>query len=118
MNTAKTLQIGAFSAIISFLTAFLIYRGLENFSGIVHVFAIIACGLMIGACQGFLIERPSHNAIGIGTFVGTLILWSPVVVVTYGFALAAVPFLAAFAVLVSCGAKLGCNLRERAGRSA
>lgn len=46
-----------------------------------------------------------------GAFVGISILWTPVVVVTYGFALLALPLLAAFAMLSFFGAKLGANLR-------
>jgi len=53
------------------------------------------------------------GALGIGSFIGILILWLPVVLATYGFALLALPFLAAFATLVVAGATLGTALRAK-----
>jgi len=112
MNVAKTRVIGAFSAVVGFFAAFLVCTSFENFSAVARVSAIVAAALAIGACQGLLFERQWHKAIGIGTFAGMLILWLPVIAVTYGFALLALPLLAAFAVLVFYGAKLGTSLRR------
>lgn len=110
-NTNKAGVIGVFSTIVSLITVFLNYTSLENFSGTVRITAIVASALAIGFCQGFFFERVWHRAIGMGAFVGISILWTPVVVVTYGFALLALPLLAAFAMLSFFGAKLGANLR-------
>ena len=118
MSTARTRLIGALSAVLSFLAVFLVYTSFENFPGMVHVLAITTCGLVIGICQGFFIQRPQHRTIGMATFVGVLILWLPVVFVTYGFALLALPLLAAFSLLVFCGARLGSHIRASAWRSA
>ncbi|NHQ92059.1 hypothetical protein [Janthinobacterium lividum] len=118
MSTARTGLIGALSAVLSFLAVFLVYTSFENFPGMVNVLAIAACGLVIGVCQGFLIQRPQHRTIGMATFAGLLILWLPVVFVTYGFALLALPLLAAFALLVFFGARLGSHLRASACRPA
>ena len=112
MNVAKTRLIGAFSAVVSFFAAFFVCTSFENFSGMVRVSAVVAAALAIGACQGLFIERQWHKAVGLGTFVGMFILWLPVIAVTYGFALLALPLLAAFAVLVFYGAKLGARLRK------
>jgi uncharacterized membrane protein len=111
MTTAKTGLIGALSAVLSFLAVFLIYMSFDNFSAMVNLFAIVLCGLGIGIIQGFFIKRPQHRTIGIATFVGILILWLPVVLVSYGFALLALPLLAAFAMLVFFGARLGAHFR-------
>ena len=111
MSKVKIGLIGISSAIITFLVAFSNYRGLEDFSGIIRLIAIVLSALAIGMCQGFFVERAGHLAIGTGAFFGLLILYSPVVVVTYGFALMALPLLAAFALLVFFGAKIGANLR-------
>jgi hypothetical protein len=111
MSKIKTGLIGITSAVISFLGAYFNHTGLEDFSGMVRLVAIILSALAIGMCQGFIVERAGHGAIGIGAFFGLLILFSPVVVVTYGFALMALPLLAAFALLVFFGARIGTNLR-------
>jgi hypothetical protein len=117
MNMAKTGLIAAFSAVLNPIAAVLMFTRLENFPGIVRLLAVVVSGLATGISQGFFIGRPWHGAIGIGTFVGALILWSPVVVVTYGFALFWLPLLGAFAIVVYFGAKLGSNLRVRACRA-
>lgn len=114
MNISKKVIIGASSAVVNPLTAFVAHTAFENFSGSVQWLAVAMTGLSTGMLEGIFIGRPWLRAIGIGTFIGTLILWSPVVLVTYGFALLALPLLAAFAVLVWFGAKLGNNLRARA----
>lgn len=111
MSKVKTGLIGISSAVLSFFVAFFNYTGLENFSGIIRLAAIVSSALAIGICQGFFVQRSGHRTVGIGAFFGLLILWSPVVMVTYGFALMALPLLVAFAMLVSFGAKIGANLR-------
>jgi hypothetical protein len=111
MSKIKTGLIGITSAAINSSVAFFNYTGLEDFSGIVRLVAIILSALAIGICQGFFVERAGHRAIGIGAFFGLLILNLPVVVVTYGFALMALPLLVAFALLVFFGAKIGADLR-------
>ncbi|MYM23793.1 hypothetical protein GTP46_14155 [Duganella sp. FT135W] len=111
MSAAKMGLIGSLSAVVSFLAVFLIYIGMENFPGMIKIAAVVLSALAIGICQGFFIERAWHRTIGIGTFTGILILWLPVIAVTYGFALLALPFLAAFAMVVFYGAKLGARFR-------
>jgi len=49
--------------------------------------------------------------VGMGAFFGLLILWLPVVLVTYGFALIGLPLLVGFGMLVFFGAKIGANFR-------
>jgi hypothetical protein len=117
MSKVRTGFIGVSSATISLLVAFFNYRSLENFSGTVRLVAIVLSALVIGMCQGFFVQRSGHRAVGIGAFFGLLILWSPVVLVTYGFALMALPLLAALAMLVFFGTKIGANLRLNACRS-
>lgn len=111
MSKIKTALIGITSAVISFLVGFFNYTGFENYSGTVRLAAIILSALAIGMCQGLFVERAAHRTIGVGAFFGLLILFSPIIVVTYGFALMALPLLAAFALLVFFGAKIGANLR-------
>jgi hypothetical protein len=111
MSKVKTGLIGVSSGIISFFSAFFSYTGLENFDGIIRLAAIVLSALAIGMGQGFFVQRSGHRTVATGAFFGLLILWSPVVVVTYGLALVALPLLAGFAMLVFLGAKFGANLR-------
>lgn len=103
-------MIGMLSAGASLLVVFLNYTSFENFPGIVRLCALVISGFAIGIGQGLFIGRPWHGAIGIGAFVGLLIGWVPVVMVTYGFALLGLPLLAIFATLVFLGAKFGAHL--------
>jgi len=118
MNKVKTGLIGISSAIIIFFVAFFNYRSFENFSGIVRSVAIVLSVLVMGMCQGFFVQRSGHRAVGVGAFFGLLILWLPVVLATYGFALMALPLLAGLAMLVFFGAKIGANLRLNSRSSA
>ena len=118
MSAARTGLIGTLIAILGFLAVLLIYTSLELFPGTVTVLAIVVCGFVIGLGQGWLIQPSQHRTIGMATFVGVLILWLPVVLVSYGFALLAVPLLAAFAQLVFFGARQGSHLRAAACRTA
>ncbi|MBA5604443.1 hypothetical protein H3H36_03590 [Duganella sp. FT3S] len=113
MNIPKTVIIGVFSAVVNPLIAFIVHTAFENFSGSAQWLVVVMIGLSTGMLEGIFIGRPWHRTIGIGTFIGTLILWSPVVMATYGFALLALPLLATFAVLVWFGTKLGNNLRAK-----
>jgi Mg/Co/Ni transporter MgtE len=114
MKISQTAIVGACGAVANPLAAFIAHTVFEDFSGLVQWLAVVITGLSIGMLEGIFIARPLHRAIGIGTFIGLLIIWSPVVMVTYGFALLALPLLAAFAVLVWLGTKLGNTLRARA----
>ncbi len=107
----KTGLIGAFSIILSTLSASLVYMVFEAYPGWVKLLAIVFCALLIGALQGFFIRPSHHKVVGIASFIGIVILWLPVVLATYGFALLALPLLAAFARLVLAGATLGSKLR-------
>ena len=111
MNKVKMEFIGIFSAIITIFVAFFNYAGLEDFSGIVRLVAIVVSALVIGIFHGIFVRRSAHRMVGKGAFFGLLLLWSPVVLVTYGLALMALPLLAAFAMLVFFGAKVGAFLR-------
>ncbi|MBY0557882.1 MAG: hypothetical protein K2P77_11810 [Burkholderiaceae bacterium] len=111
MRKVKTGLIAAFSIIMSTLSAYLVYTILEEYPGWVKLLAIVICALLIGTLQGFFIKPSQHKAVGIGSFIGIVILWLPAVLATYGFALLALPFLAAFTQLVLFGATLGTTLR-------
>jgi hypothetical protein len=114
MKISKTAIIGACGAVANPLAAFIAYTVFEEFPGLAQWLAVAITGLSIGMLEGIFIARPLHRAISLGTFIGLLIMWSPVVLVTYGFALLALPLLAGFAVLVRLGMTLGNSLRPRA----
>lgn len=102
---------GLCSAVLTSIALLLNYYGLENWSGISRLSAILLSGLAVGMCQGFFVDPTLLRAIGVGAFFGMLALISPVVAATYGFALLSLPLLAGFAVLVYLGGKMGANFR-------
>ena len=99
------------SAAMSLCVAYCNYITLENCSGAVRLFAIVLSALAVGVCQGLFVQKSEHRVVAMGAFLGLLSLWLPVIVVTYGFALMALPLFAAFAMLVFYGARIGASLR-------
>jgi hypothetical protein len=109
---------GALSALVIPAAAFLAFTSFENSPGIIQLAAVGISALVAGIVEGLLVERSCLDAIGWGTFAGSLVLWSPVVIATYGFALLGLPILAGLAALVWFGAKLACSLRGRSATQA
>ncbi|MYM37741.1 hypothetical protein [Duganella qianjiadongensis] len=108
----KTTLIAALSAVLGFLALYLVYIKLENFSAPVMLAAVCLSGVVIGAGQGFFLDRRWHKVIGNGTFIGIFILCLPAVAATYGFALLVLPLLVAYAWLVLASARFGASLRK------
>lgn len=95
------------SAIISLGAAFLVYIHTENLAGVASILTVLAAGFAAGLLQGAIAGRPWLNTIAISALLGALLLWLPILFVTYGFALLALPLLVAFAAVVWMGARLG-----------
>jgi hypothetical protein len=112
-SPTKTFALGAGSGIATMLGTFIIYLTTERFPGVVSLTAMVPMGLVIGCLLGLVAGSNLAKAVGIGAFIGILILWTPVVVVTYGFALLALPLLALYSSLVAVGAKVGGALRRK-----
>ncbi|MCX7294165.1 hypothetical protein [Janthinobacterium sp.] len=102
--------IGIVSATTSIGAAFLAYMYAEPLPDALKVLTVIAVGLVTGILQGMLLGSSWLKTIGISAFLGALLLWTPVVLVTYGFAVVALPLLAAFAAIVWVGGKLGAGI--------
>ncbi|MES2016854.1 MAG: hypothetical protein V4484_10175 [Pseudomonadota bacterium] len=69
--------------------------------------ALLAAGLLgftVGCLLGSAFKAPW--SIAIGAFAASAIMWTPVVIVTYGFALLGLPLLFAYAACVWTGARL------------
>ncbi|WP_409026878.1 hypothetical protein OX462_19845 [Janthinobacterium sp. SUN098] len=111
--------VGILSATTSIGAAFLAYMYAESLPDVLKVLAVIAAGLLTGILQGIVLGSSWLKTIGISAFLGALVLWTPVVLVTYGFAVVALPLLAAFAAIIWLGGKLGASiaikLRRRVG---
>jgi hypothetical protein len=74
--------------------------------GPLTVAAACLLGLTIGCVMGSTFKTAAPRPVAIGAFAAALILWLPVVVVTYGFALLGVPLLVAYAACVQAGARM------------
>ena len=64
------------------------------------VLAALGAGLMLGRLFG----RERRTSIGLGALTALLVLWAPLIVLTYGFALIGVPIPMGLAVCVAIGA--------------
>jgi hypothetical protein len=103
--------IGLCSFAVSTPAALLFYWYGENLPGLLRLAGWGVVGVAAGLLLGRLFGPRDYFAVGIGAFIGALLLWTPVVVVTYGFALLGVPFLVAYAATVALGAKYSAGRR-------
>ena len=110
----RTILIALFSAVASALTGLAAYRCFEHLPATIRILGFGAAALAIGLLQGKLFGAAAYKAAGVGAFVGVCVLWTPVVLVTYGFALAGIHYLIAFAGIVAVGVQWGA--KASAGR--
>lgn len=111
MKIVKPVMVGALSAATSILALWIAFFRLENFSLLIRLAAVVLSGVATGMWLGFFFDRRWHKAISRGAFIGAFILWLPVVAVTYGIALIALPLMLAYAWLVLAFARLGTRFR-------
>jgi hypothetical protein len=103
----RTILIALFSAVVSASGWLAVYRGFEHHSGTARILGFGVAALLIGLLQGRLFGAAAYKAAGVGAFLGVCVLWAPVVLLTYGFALAGLPYLATYAGIVAVGAQWG-----------
>jgi tetrahydromethanopterin S-methyltransferase subunit F len=97
-----------FSAASSFLSSlfgvWITYRYAEGIGTVVVTCAFYIVGILLGCANGLLFGRNSAKTIGYAALFAVLLLWTPVVLATYGFALIAIPLVIAYAACVYFGA--------------
>ena len=81
-------------------------------AAVIHGFAL---GLLI---QASFLERIPRSSIAVSSFLGAFLLWVPVVLVTYGLALMAIPIFVAYAASVVLGVHVATWHRARTQHSA
>jgi hypothetical protein len=110
----RTILITLFSAVASAASGLAAYRGFEHLPGTVRIIGFGVAALLIGLLQGKLFGAAAYKAAGVGAFLGVCVLWTPVVLVTYGFALAGIHYLFAYAGIVAVGVQWGAKRPVRA----
>lgn len=105
---------GVVGAVLNPLAAWFLFTHLTNSTLVTLMAAGIGAALVIGMIEGLVIRPSCLSAVVVGTLVGGLLMWSPVIVATHGFALMALPALAALTVFVWFGTCVGSFLRSRA----
>ena len=76
--------------------------------------AALGYGLLLGFTVQALVATPLPLVrVAVASFAGSIMLWLPVVLVTYGIALAAAPVFAAYAAAVVLGTVAALRLRTR-----
>lgn len=101
----KKLLSTVLSIFISPLFAYISFMYFEEYSGVVRIGALVLAGIAAGIAQGALFGERFYMTIGVGALLGALVMWAPIVMVTYGFALLGLPVLMAYAACVGVGAK-------------
>jgi hypothetical protein len=111
----RTILIALFSAVASAAIGLAAYRGFEHLPGTLRIIGFGAAALVIGLLQGRLFGAAAYKAAGVGAFLGVCVLWTPVVLVTYGLALAGLHYVVAYAGIVAVGVQWGAVNSVRGG---
>jgi hypothetical protein len=105
------LQTNRFGAIASFASSICIllptYYSLASESAYAIAGGLLVAGFFLGLLLGIVFGRRASPQIGKGAFIAASLLWTPVVIGTYGFALMAAPLLVAYGALTAAGAWFG-----------
>ena len=75
---------------------------------------VLSFGVVLGLTLGAIFPRVRTVALAIAAFAGIFAVWMPVVFVTYGLAVAALPVLLAYAAAVAFAAALSARARTLA----
>ena len=113
MQTARSFMAGIASFACSFALVLCTYWVLEGSGSWVMSSGIYAAGFVLGCVFACMFNPGRSWSIGVGAFVAVAVLWTPVVLTTYGFALLAVPLLAVYALLVVLGYRLVASRRKQ-----
>jgi hypothetical protein len=112
MQTARSFMAGLASFACSFVLVLSTYWVLEGSGRWVLSSGIYAVGFVLGGVFAYMFDPGRSLPIGVGAFLAVAVLWTPVVLTTYGFALVAVPLLAVYALLVVLGFRLVAGQRK------
>ena len=74
--------------------------------GAMTIVAVALLGFSVGCALGSAFRTATALPVALGAFGAALIMWTPVVVVTYGFALLGLPLLIGYAACVGAGARM------------
>lgn len=107
MQSARSRAAASTSFVASFVLAWATYRFLQSFGGAAVAVCAYLGAFALGALLGFLFGRQHLRSLAFGAFVAVALLWTPVVLTTYGIALVGVPLLVIFAACLAFGAWLG-----------
>lgn len=88
-------------------TALLVHHYLAGQSGTTMAVRMILAGLCVGVIHGWFFPRRYARHIAIAAFFALCLLWTPVVLASYGFGLIALPILLIYALAVFFGARFG-----------
>lgn len=96
--------------------AYLSFLLLDDFPDVLRIVGIIVAGFAAGMAQGALFGASCGIPIGVGAMFGAMLLWTPVVIITYGFALLGLPLLLAYACCVYLGVQCSARVYRPASR--
>jgi hypothetical protein len=107
------INLGITSAIASLVSnlvvVLMVYRLLAATSTWTIGVGIFAAGMCLGIIHGWFFRQHCVRRIGLWAFIAVCVLWMPIVLTTYGFALLGLPLLVAYALVVLIGARFGAD---------
>lgn len=110
-NSSFAIVLG--SAVAGGISVIGTYVTVQGVSSLTFVLALALVGMLVGGLVGIWAGDKSAKMVGVGAFIGVFIIWLPVVAVTYGFALLALPLLLLYALIMAIGSKFANMLRKR-----
>lgn len=110
-NSSFAIALG--SAMAGVMSVIGTYVTMQGVSPVIFILVLALVGMLVGGLVGIWAGDKSAKMVGVGAFIGVFIVWLPVVAVTYGFALLALPLLVLYALIMAIGSKFANILRKR-----
>ena len=102
----KHLAAFIYSVIVAAFLMYLYFAFGHYLPGAILLGALPVVAVGAGYAQGRMMGHQYFVSIGCGALLALLLMWAPLVVLTYGFALMGVPVLMALAACAAWGARL------------
>ncbi|WP_427912645.1 hypothetical protein ACPWT1_18775 [Ramlibacter sp. MMS24-I3-19] len=109
------LRLAIAASFLATLASLVLLAGVDVPNVLLKLSSLCVVGAWAGFVLGAIFGRECVRAIGWSAFVAAAVACLPVVLVTYGFALAGAPLVAAFAIVVAAGARCGAATMEYFG---
>jgi 1,4-dihydroxy-2-naphthoate octaprenyltransferase len=113
IHPVQTILIALFSAAVSAACGFAALHLSDALPSSINLIVLGLVALFIGLLHGKLFGPAAYKAVGVGAFLGLCIIWTPMALITNGWALAGLPYLVAYAGIAAVGVQWSAKLAPR-----